>query len=325
MRPLPSAADIQLTFGDIDPTLWAAIGDDQPQPLQQHWAYGQTLKAIGANAGQLTLSLDGKAIGFALVGKRRFYRVIRMNSLMRGPLWLPHTSGDEQATALKALRKRFSPWRWNFMLLQPELADTPEHRAMLKDAGYRRIMTGYSTIWMDLAADADTLRAALNGKWRNQLTKAEASGKLETVIGGRKPHQYAWLTDREADQQSRRGYQAVPIGLVPIYAGIAEKFAKSDDRVGVMSVSALAGRKKVAGAIFMLHGNSATYHVGWSGEDGRELNAQNKVLWDGILALKERGIRFLDLGGLNTADGAGIARFKLGLGVEPVTLAGTWL
>ncbi len=322
---MPSAAYIQLAFGDIDPSLWASMDGDQPQPLQQHWAYGQTLKAIGADIEQLTLSLNGKTLAVALVGKRRFYRTIRMNSLMRGPLWLPGTSEDEQATALKALRKHFCPWRWNFLLLQPELADTPSSRATLKAAGYRRIMTGYSTIWMDMAADENTLRAGLNGKWRNQLSKAEASGKIETVIGGRKTHQYAWLTDREAEQQTRRGYQAVPIGLVPIYAGIAEKFAKGDDQVGVMSVSALAGRKKVAGAVFMLHGNSATYHVGWSGEDGRDLNAQNKVLWDGMLALKDRGIRFLDLGGLNTADGAGIARFKLGLGTDPVTLAGTWL
>ncbi len=322
---MPSAADIQLAIGDIDPSLWASMDGDQPQPLQQHWAYGQTLKAIGADVRQLTLSLNGKAIAVALVGKRRFYRMIRMNSLMRGPLWLPGVTAEEKAACLKALRRHHSPWRWNFLLLQPELGDTRENRATLKAAGYRRIMTGYSTIWMDLAADTDALRAGLVGKWRNQLAKAESSGKIETVIGGRKTHQYAWLTDREAEQQTRRGYQAVPIGLVPIYAGISQQFAKGDNRVGVMSVTALAGRKKVAGAIFMLHGNSATYHVGWSSEDGRELNAQNKVLWDGILALKERGIRFLDLGGLNTADGAGIARFKLGLGADPVTLAGTWL
>jgi hypothetical protein len=323
--PLPSAADIQLAFGDIDPDLWESLSDDQPLPLQQHWAYGQTLKAIGADIQQLTLSQSSTPIAIALVGKRRFYRIIRMNSLMRGPLWLPGVTKDEQAAGLKALRKHHSPWRWNFMLFQPELVDTPENRAVLKAAGYRRIMTGYSTIWTDLGPSVDTLRASLNAKWRNQLTKAESSGKLETVIGGRKQHQYTWLTDREADQQTRRGYQAVPIGLVPIYAGIAERFAKGDDSVGVMSVTALAGRKKVAGAIFMLHGNSATYHVGWSGDEGRNLNAQNKVLWDGIVALKERGIRFLDLGGLNTADGAGIARFKLGLGTDPLTLAGTWL
>lgn len=322
---MPSAADIHLDFGEIAPNLWPTFTGDQPLPLQQHWAYGETLKAIGADISQLTLSYAGTPIAIALVGKRSFYRLIRMNSLMRGPLWLPGISADTQAAGLKALRRHYSPWRWNFMLLQPELADTAENQKVLKTAGYRRVMTGYSTIWMDLEPDADTLRANLAGKWRNQLKKAESSGKLETVIGGRKQHQYSWLTDREAEQQTRRGYQAVPIGLVPIYAGIAERFSPKDNSIGVMSVTALAGRKKVAGAIFMLHGNSATYHVGWSGDDGRALNAQNKVLWDGIMALKERGIRFLDMGGLNTVEGAGIARFKLGLGTDPVTLAGTWL
>lgn len=322
---MPSVADIRLSTGDIDRGLWPAFTGNRPLPLQQHWAYGETLKAIGADVNQLTLTLDNQTIALGLVGKRRFYRLIRMNTLLRGPLWLPRTADDVQATGLKALRKHYSPWRWNFMLLQPELHDTPDSHQTLRACGYRRVMTGYSTVWLDLSPDTDTLRAGLNGKWRNQLKKAESSDKLETVIGGRKQHQYAWLTDREADQQQKRGYQAVPIALVPIYAGIADRFAGEDDTVGVMSVTALAGRKKVAGAIFLLHGNSATYHVGWTGEDGRDLNAQNKVLWDGMMALKERGIRFLDLGGLNTAEGAGIARFKLGLGTDPLTLAGTWL
>ena len=81
----------------------------------------------------------------------------------------------------------------------------------------------------------------------------------------------------------------------------------------------------MAGALFLLHGNSATYHIGWAGDYGRKLNAQNRVLWEGVLALQEKGISFLDLGGLNTADLAGIARFKLGLGATPITLAGAFI
>ena len=44
-----------------------------------------------------------------------------------------------------------------------------------------------------------------------------------------------------------------------------------------------------------------------------------------IEALKQRGIGQLDLGGVNTARSAGIARFKLGTGGQPVILAGTYL
>jgi lipid II:glycine glycyltransferase (peptidoglycan interpeptide bridge formation enzyme) len=41
-------------------------------------------------------------------------------------------------------------------------------------------------------------------------------------------------------------------------------------------------------------------------------------------ALKERGIRSLDMGGINTGRSAGIARFKISSGAQVVTLAGTF-
>jgi lipid II:glycine glycyltransferase (peptidoglycan interpeptide bridge formation enzyme) len=41
--------------------------------------------------------------------------------------------------------------------------------------------------------------------------------------------------------------------------------------------------------------------------------------------LKAQGIRMLDLGGVDTARGAGIARFKIGSGGEVMMLAGTYL
>lgn len=321
---MPSLPDIAFTLGGIDRSLWQGLAQETPVALQQHWAYGETLQAISAAVQQLNILVDGNTVGLALVGQRRFYGLIRLNSLMRGPLWTGELDSAARAAVFRALRRHFNPWRWNFMAFQPELEDTADNQGLLKQAGYRRVMTGYSTIWCDLAADTETLRASLNAKWRNQLKSAEGS-TLEITVGGRKQHQYAWLLEKETAQQKTRGYQGIPTGLVPIYASIADRFAPDDPSVGVMSVSAIAGRKKVAGAVFLLHGNSATYHIGWSGDDGRRMNAQNRVLWEGMLALKERGIRFLDMGGINTGEGAGIARFKLGLGAKPVTLVGTWL
>lgn len=320
---MPSQLSI-IRSDTIDRTLWRRLSSSMPVPLQQHWAYGETLKAIDADIDQLTILQDGHLMGLALVGRRRFYKLLTLNSLMRGPLWLPTASDAVKEDAFKALRRQHSPWRWNFLALQPELDETEEYARLLKQNGYRRIMTGYSTIWLDIAAEAEVLRASLNGKWRNQLKAAEKA-KVDISIGGRKQHQYAWLTDKEAEQRSKRRYQATPLGLVPLYAGIADRFAPDDPTVGILSVTAIAGKRKLAGALFLLHGASATYQIGWTGEEGRRTNAQNRVLWEAILALKERGIRFLDLGGVNTAEGAGIARFKLGLGAAPTTLIGTWL
>ena len=86
----------------------------------------------------------------------------------------------------------------------------------------------------------------------------------------------------------------------------------------------LAGAAPLAGIVLIRHGASATYYAGWTSPEGRRLKAHNLLLWRGIGALREAGTDWLDLGGVDPAV-PGVARFKLGLGGEAFTLAGTYL
>ncbi len=76
--------------------------------------------------------------------------------------------------------------------------------------------------------------------------------------------------------------------------------------------------------LVLLHGATATYHMGWANDMGRKSNAHNLLLWRLIEHQKAQGIEKFDLGGINTADLAGITRFKLGSGAVPRVLAGTY-
>ena len=77
--------------------------------------------------------------------------------------------------------------------------------------------------------------------------------------------------------------------------------------------------------LLVRHGAAATYEAGFASARGRELSATNLLVWQALLELKRRGVRWLDLGGLNTDRAPDIARFKLGLGAEVGTLAGTFV
>jgi lipid II:glycine glycyltransferase (peptidoglycan interpeptide bridge formation enzyme) len=55
------------------------------------------------------------------------------------------------------------------------------------------------------------------------------------------------------------------------------------------------------------------------------LNAHHLILWRAIEELRERGVRILDLGGVNTIRSAGVARFKMRTGGKVLTLAGTYI
>lgn len=314
-------SQISLKFGILNPAAWSGIGSHDPFPLQQHPCYALAVQSAGAAPLEVSIYNGDSLIGRAILMQRRFFGILRLTTLFRGPVWInPDTSPDLKIAVYKAFRKVYPARRWNFLALMPEASNSPESHALMRHAGYRQVTTGFSTIWVDLRSSEEALRGQLKGKWRNQLVSAEKNG-LSISIGGKKPHHYSWLLDEETKQRQRRKYHGLPVGMVPTFAHVAN----DKNGGGILSVTAIKDKTRIAGALFLLHGNSATYHIGHATETGRTHNAQNLVLWQALLALKERGINYLDMGGLNTADLEGIARFKLGLGADPITLVGTYL
>ena len=185
-------------------------------------------------------------------------------------------------------------------------------------AGLSRVMTGYSTAYLDLTRPEEALRESMDGNWRNRLVKAERQAEMRVTVEPSLP-MCRWLLEREGEQRVQRGFQGLPTGFVEAY------IAAFPTRPQAFAVaSAKSGGQTVAAMLFLRHGAVASYHIGWSNEEGRRLNAHNLLLWRGMQYLKSQGLRALDLGGLNTRDLAGISRFKIGAGAQVVTLAGTF-
>lgn len=81
----------------------------------------------------------------------------------------------------------------------------------------------------------------------------------------------------------------------------------------------------VAGILLLRHGALATYYVGWTSDEGRRCRAHNVLPWRGMMKLRHLDVTWLDLGGINGASTLGVARFKLGVGGDVFTLAGTYI
>lgn len=197
-------------------------------------------------------------------------------------------------------------------LIMPQAEDAPA----LTDR--TAIISGYSTVIMDLSLDEEIMMKQLDGKWRNRLRAAQKEDGLDIVPVGLKLPQYRWLLEKEGIQRSEIGYAALTPDLVPAYQSFAGKNSLAILRADYRG-------ETVAAVLCLIHGQSATYHIGWSGETGRATGAHNLLMWEMILQLKKRGIHWFDLGGVNTQDGAGIARFKIATGGKVVTLPGTYL
>lgn len=296
---------------------WDKALADCAAPYQQDWAYGEVMAAQGAKVSRFTVTApSGELCGLVQLLIRPFALVAQFAVCSYGPVWLTDLADEEKQLALKALRRAIR-LRWPRLVVFTLDDD-------LVPRGFSKLMTGDATIRIDLTQDEAALRAGLDGKWRNRLVAAEKSD-LSFTASGLKAGQYQWLIEKEKAQRQSKGYRGLPPEMTALWQAEKQKSAGADRKAGLKIWRADAGRDAAAAMLFLTHGQMATYHIGWSSEEGRKSGAHNLILWRAMLELKEQGMTTLDLGGVNTGSGAGIARFKLGTGGRLIRRSGSWV
>ena len=307
---------MEVIWNSEHPALWQSEHAACLGSLQQSWAYGQALRQLGVEVHRALVMQDDRLLGLAQFQCRRLAGYIGLASCSRGPVWLPHTSPAERHAGVRLLKKQIPTRAWRATVFSPEqtlAALDPEELRSLS-----RVMTGYSTVVLDLSQTPEQLRASLDGKWRNRLVRAEGLQGLQVHV---RPSlkEVQWLLERENLQRQSRGFHALPTDFVLAYI---EAHASRDEAFVV--ATAVQGRQTLGAMLFLRHGRSATYHMGWADDQGRRLNIHNLLLWQSLLSLRSQGVARLDLGGVNTRALPGISRFKLGTGGHVLTLAGTY-
>lgn len=284
--------------------------------LEQSWAYGEAVASQHRQAVERHL-IEAAGRPLALLQSfRRSYGPVTVTRILRGPTWLVDPMTDPAtAEVCAAIARRYRGRRLDFLSWLPELPDDPRAIAMIEAQGLHRVVTGYSSAWLDLRQEADALMSGLHGKWRSALRKAAREG-LQVREDSRDRQRQAALLLYDTFRRKKR------------FVGPSGSFiaaVAAADKTALLSLSARRDDKLLAGIILLRHGASATYMASWTSAAGREGQAHNLLLWRGIEVLKTGGTQWLDLGGLNTETQQGLARFKLGLGGEVFTLAGSYL
>lgn len=303
----------------VDQRRWdELIAKADRSALEQSSAYGMAMSRASAYTPVTAVFMRGpERVALALILEWRFPGGFRIAKLTRGPLFLTDVLETERAAIFRLIKQRYPVAKLNLFFMTPELPAGAESDALLRGIGMRPMVTGYSTVWLDLRPELETLRAGLHMKWRNQLKLAEAEPiRVRSGFGGAPME---WLLSRHDQHRKRRKFRA-PAGA--FVAAIADS---GRDKRATQVFTAYVGSEPIAAILTIRHGNSATYYVGWTGVEGREKQAHNLLLWSAIAKLKETGVEWLDLGGVDGLHMPGVSRFKLGVGGELVTLAGTYL
>lgn len=269
----------------------AALSALQEAPLQQHPAFGAALTHLGRPPQRVFLPAAEREVQIM----RRGFGPFRLGVLSRGAVPSENRARIKEATDCQ------------WLIVNPDGPGRHPGWMIRKPASIAEIT---------LRGSARDLRGSMAQKWRNRLHKAEALG-LKTVQTALPPDPGHWLLRLDQAQQVVKRYRGYPPAFTAAYA------AANRGQARLFEVRNWG--EPIAAMLFLCHGAVATYHIGWTGVEGREASAHHLALWEAMVQLRARGITRIDLGQVDTETAPGLARFKLGSGALCRPLGGTWL
>lgn len=298
---------------------WQIWTDPQPPPAlaqgpaayQQHPLYGAACTALGGTAVSHVWTDGATVLGHAVVLIRRWPGLGTVAMLARGPVWADTLPDPDRHAALEDLLARLGATHAAVIATPERIGDADP----LRCRGWLALIEGGSTARLSLPRTEATLRAGLHGKWRNRLIRAEQAG-LTLRLRPFTPANGTWLLEKEAAQARSRGYKRLP-------PAFTHAWCAAGGRDAALLASAERDGDMLAGMLFLRHGGSASYHVGWTSALGRASDAHRLLLYRSALRLARMGHGTLDLGTLDTVTTPGLARFKLGIGAQPIRLSAT--
>lgn len=268
------------------------------------WQASYYTLALGHDCFHGAFFKHGNNLGHFSVTYRRKVG-LKFGVINQGPLFILGISEADRLACLNTLRRWARPVFKAPIILSPDGLDSASGE-QLKQAHFFSLKRSpeRGTFIVDLTLPSDQLRKNLESKWRNQLCKAEKSG---LTIHFSTENLRDQLANYEQFQKSK-GFQGISSALI---LGL-DRYHSSTEYL--LTCRVYLNDIQVGGAILAIHGQSATYLVGWQEEAYKSYNIGNFYLWESVMLLKEKGLCFFDLGGYNTIKTPSIAKFKAGLG-----------
>jgi len=307
--------DWQIEVDCATPAEWSKMLDlFDDANIYQTAAYGG-IHWDEKNLSRLVLKRDGEVMGMAQ------FRIVRptplkfgMAYLRWGPLWerrgLP-LDPEVPTRMARAIEDEYLDKRKLFLRILPN-AFAGSARAATMQAAFCRFTPEpfdatnlYRTFVLDLAPSLDELRKGFDAKWRNKLSGAEKNG-LQMIAGSGRAEYNAF---REIYNQMRKRKTFETTVDVEEFGHMQEVLTESQRmRILVCKDKGIP----VAALVVSAMGDSAIYLLGATSDDGLKSKGAYLLHWTMIQWLKEAGVRWYDLGGIDPEENPGVYTFKKG-------------
>lgn len=261
---------------------------------------------LGAHVYRAGLFRNDKPIAVAQLLHRRWLKLFPLTLLLRGPIGDVDTAANSYQAMVKQLQAALPGTASRCIIAPPsgQSLHTP----------FRQVVTGESIALWTIAVEEAQLQAALKPKWRASLKQGERAGlKLRTSSA---PDEMQWLLETEQAKQREKHYRNLPPCFARYYARL------SQEPLPILYLAAHQHQEPVAAQLYLLHGNTASYFISWTGDKGRQQGAGHWLLYQAARQLRAHGVQQVDLGQIDTVQQPGLARFKLGTGADSVSFPG---
>jgi len=312
LRDLEYKTEVDQVSESEWPALMSGFADAN---IYQTWSYG-AIRWGQESLSHLVLKQRTDVVGLAQL------RIIRSRVLGLGIAYLRwgplcHPCGGELApetvqAMAAALRDEYVRKRGLYLEVLPKAFSGSSRAAMFQShfAGFVSEpgidAEKYRTLILDLSPSLDELRRNLNKKWRNQLNVAERNG-LRIVTGDRS-EEFRTFCRIYAQMRERKAFET---------SVSAEEFARIHEnlpaRQRMRTMICLHNDQPVAALVCSAMGDSAIYLLGATNADAMKLKAAYLLQWSLVEWLKQIGIQYYDLGGIDPEGNPGVHHFKQGL------------
>jgi lipid II:glycine glycyltransferase (peptidoglycan interpeptide bridge formation enzyme) len=306
----------QVEVDGATPVEWSAMLNlFEDANIYQTWSYG-AVRWGSKNLSHLVLKRSGEVVGIAQL---RIVRPTRFNFGMAYLRWGPlchrrerELDADAVLSVSRALHEEYVCKRGLLLQIIPNAFVDSPRAAIFKSAfsvftpDRRTASRAYRTFVLDLALPVEQLRKNLDKKWRNQLTRSEKNGLK--IVAGNGADEYRTFCRMYNEMWKRKAFESTVD--IEEFKRIQEDLPETHRmRILICEQDGVP----VAGVVASAMGDSAIYLLGATSDDG--LNAKGAYLlqWTMIQWLKENGIKWYDLGGIDPEGNPGVYSFKRGL------------
>jgi lipid II:glycine glycyltransferase (peptidoglycan interpeptide bridge formation enzyme) len=283
--------------------------------IYQTFAYGG-VRWGEKNLSHLVLKRQGEVLGMAQL------RLVRptplkfgMAYLRWGPLWERRDrplNPEVPRHMARALEEEYVSKRRVFLRVVPN-AFTGSPRAEAIQAAFSRFSREpvvandtYRTLVLDLGPTVEELRSKLDKKWRNQLTRSEKNNLR--VIAGNGSEEFRTFCEIYSQMRRRKAFETT-VDVEEF--GRIQQILAEPHRLQILICEDRG--IPVAGLVASAMGDSAIYLLGATSDDGLNSKGTYLLQWTLIKWLKERGVKWYDLGGIDPEKNPGVYHFKAGL------------